>query len=139
MAMRSPLGPVLANIFVGFCESRLDKGELPLLYSRFVDDTFSIFASKEKSEEFFTKLNSMDSALRFTVEYEEDGRLPFIDVQIRRTDGIFERSVYRKPTFTGVYTRWDSFSPTSQKIRLMKSLTPRAHRICSLSLLRDEN
>ena len=66
--MGSPLGPVLANIFVGFCESRLDKGELPLLYSRFVHDTFSIFASREKLEEFFTKLNSMDSALRFTVE-----------------------------------------------------------------------
>ena len=80
----------------------------------------------------------MDYALRFTVEYEEDGQLPFMDVQIRRTEGIFEWSVYRKPTFTGVYTRVDFFSPTSQKIGLMKSLTSRAHRICSPSTLSQE-
>ena len=48
------------------------------------------------------------------------------------------RSVYRKPTFTGLYTRWDSFAPTAQKIALMRSLTSRAHRICSPSLLNDE-
>ena len=138
VAMGSPLGPVLANIFVGFCENQLDRDEFPLLYCRFVDDTFSIFSSRKKSEEFFLKLNRLNPALRFTVECEEDGRLPFMDVQIRRTDGIFERSIYRKPTFTCIYTRWDSFSPTSQKIGLMRSLTSRAHRLCSPSTLGEE-
>ena len=55
---------LLENIIVGFCENQLDRDELPLLYCRFVDDTFSIFSSKEKSEEFFLKLNRMNPALR---------------------------------------------------------------------------
>ena len=43
VAMGSPLGPVLANIFVGYCESKVDAEIWPLLYNRFVDDTFCIF------------------------------------------------------------------------------------------------
>ena len=42
VAMGSPLGPVLANIFVGFCESRVEPEKFPLLYKRFVDHTFSV-------------------------------------------------------------------------------------------------
>ena len=140
VAMGSPLGPdpILANVFVGFCEDKLSADNLPLLYKRFVDDTFSIFHCKDQAEDFAEKLNRMDPALRFTVELEEDGCLPFMDVQISRKDGVFERTVYRKPTFTGIYTRWDSFCPTSQKIGLMRSLTSRARRICSMSTLPDE-
>ena len=38
--------------------------------------------------------------------------------------------------FTGLYTRWKSFGPTSQKIALIRSLTSRA--ICSDTALPDE-
>ena len=55
-------------------------------------------------------------------------------VLVERKDGDL-RSIYRKPTFTGLYTRWDSFSPASHKIGLIKSLTSRAHKICSPSML----
>ena len=43
VAMGSPLGPVLANIFVGHCESQVDLDKWPMFYNRFVDDTFTIF------------------------------------------------------------------------------------------------
>ena len=43
VAMGSPLGPALANIFVGFHESRLfDNTGKPGVYFRFVNDTFAI-------------------------------------------------------------------------------------------------
>ena len=46
VAMGSPLGPALANIFVGFYESRLfDNTAKPGVYSRYVDDSFAIFGS----------------------------------------------------------------------------------------------
>ena len=43
VAMGSPLGPVLANIFLGYCESRIPDELLPEIYRRFADDTFSLF------------------------------------------------------------------------------------------------
>ena len=62
LAMGSPLGPDLANNFVGHCESRVDPEKWPMFYNRFVDDTFTIFPSKEESDSFFEVLNSMHLA-----------------------------------------------------------------------------
>ena len=138
VAMGSPLGPVLANIFMGYCEAQIAEECWPMLYNRFVDDTFSVFLSEGESREFFQRLNSLHPALSFTVEGEKDNRLPFMDVLVERVDGDFVRSVYRKPTFTGLYMRWDSFAATNHKINLIKSLTSRAKRICSPVTLDDE-
>ena len=53
VAMGSHLGPVLANIFVGFHESRLfDTTVKPDVYFRFVDDTFAIFGSEPGCDHF---------------------------------------------------------------------------------------
>ena len=87
-------------------------------------------------------LNKIHPALRFTVEMESNGQLPFMDVLVQRTDELVRtddlvRSVYCKPTFTSLYTRWDSFAPTSQKIAL-KSLASRARKICSPCMLPQE-
>ena len=35
--------------------------------------------------------------------------MSFLDVQIIREDKTFTTSVYRKPTFSGVYTHFESF------------------------------
>ena len=138
VAMGSPLGPILANVFVGYHEAQVPQDEWPQLYERFVDDVFSVFLSENHAEHFFNILNGLHPALRFTMEIEADSKLPFMDILVQRTNGSFARSVYRKPTFTGLYTRWDSFSPTSQKIGLIKSLKSRALKICSESMLQDE-
>ena len=46
-----------------------------------------------------------------------------MDVRVTRgTVGIIT-SLFRKPTFTGLYTPWDSFSPTIYKINLIRALT----------------
>ena len=55
-----------------------------------------------------------------------------------RGESGFSTTVYRKPTATGVYTRWESFGPTSQKIALIRSLVSRAMKICSPHHLHDE-
>lgn len=138
VAMGSPLGPILANIFVGYCETKVDTSKWPLFYNRFVDDTFSIFNAESECEDFHQLLNGLHPNLRFTVETENDGCQPFMDVLVQRREGTMIRSVYRKPTFTGQYTRWDSFTPTSHKINLIKSLTNRALKICSESTLKQE-
>ena len=56
---------------------------------------------------------------------------------VERHDSEFLTLVYRKPTFTGQYLRWNSFSPQKQKINLIGTLVYRAF-ICSKSKLDSE-
>ena len=54
VAMGSPLGPILANIFVGYYENNLlslDNSK-PLAYYRYFDDVFDIFPSKNNVNSF---------------------------------------------------------------------------------------
>ena len=42
-----------------------------------------------------------------------------------------ELFIYRKKTFTGLYTQWDSCTPRKYKINLIRTLSYRCLRICS--------
>ena len=139
VAMGSPLGPALANIFVGYYENKLfASNSKTVLYQRYVDDIFSIFATETQCDQFFAVLNSLHPSLRFTVEKEKDGVLPFLDVKVEKSSNEFLTSVYRKPTFTGLYTNWNSFEPTKRKTNLVGTLVHRALKICSKSKLQEE-
>ena len=103
------------------------------------DDTFSLVESRDSAVKFLHCLNNFHpGVLKFTMEGEKERRLPFMDVLVRREQNRFTTSVCCKPTFTGLYTRWDSYCPTSRKIALIRSLTQRAKKICSPQYLNDE-
>eukprot|EP00117_Sycon_ciliatum_P047445 scpid103206/ scgid33888/ len=138
VAMGSPLGPVFANFFLGYCETLIPDEFWPELYTRYVDDTFSFFTQQDHALTFLERLNSIHPSLQFTMEKETENQLPFLDVLVTRHSNSFSTAIYRKPTFTGLYTRWDSYGPTGQKIALIKSLTVRAQRICSPQHLDNE-
>ena len=62
--------------------------------------------------------------------------MSFLDVLVERfVDGGFVSNVYRKPTFTGMRLKWDSFLPVKYKIALMRC---RALRIFSVEKLSGE-
>ena len=48
--------------------------------------------------------------------------MSFLDVNVIREQGKFVTSVYRKPTFSGVYTHFDSFLPDTYKISMIDTL-----------------
>lgn len=119
VTMGSPLGPALADIIIELYDRKMPEDDWPELYSSCVDDVFSHFTNKGASVEFCELLNSLRSALCFTCDGEHEGSLPFLNVKVTRTvDGI-ESSIYRKPTFTGLYMPWDSYNPTRCKINLV--------------------
>ena len=60
------------------------------------------------------------------------------DVLVEKDGTGFLTSVYRKPTFTGQYIRWNSFGPKTRKISLIKTLVHRALMICSKTKLGSE-
>ena len=95
-----------------------------MIYRRFVDDTFLLFRSKEHIEK-------QHANIKFTSEIEENNSISFLDIKINRDSNRFLTSVYRKPTFSGVFTNFDSYIPLSYKSGLISSLLYRAFKLCS--------
>ena len=56
--------------------------------------------------------------MSFSFEEEKNGKMSFLDVEISRENGKFVTTVYRKPTFSGVYTHFESFLPSIQNTLL---------------------
>ena len=140
-AMGSPLSPIIVNIFMEhFEEQALESApHPPSLWKRFVDDTFVILETSYK-EEFLHHINSSDSHIRFTVENtREDGSIPFLDTLITpNNDGSLQTKVFRKPTHTNQYLKWDSHHAISNKYSVINSLLHRANDICSSQELLEE-
>ena len=57
---------------------------------------------------------------------------------MERTELDFEISVYRKPTFSGQYILWESFSPRKRKTILITTLVHRALMICTKNKHKQE-
>ena len=124
--MGSPLGPILANVFLCFHEQIwLDNCPVefkPLLYRRFVDHTFLLFRSKEHMEKFRLYLNCLHPNIKFTSEIEENNSISFLDIKINSDNNRFLTFVYCKPTFNGVFTNFDIYIHLPYKSGLISSL-----------------
>ena len=60
VAMGSPLGPVLANIFVGYFESILFTNvKKPLNYFRYVDDIFISYKTDYNVDALFDQISNL--------------------------------------------------------------------------------
>ena len=103
----------------------------PLLYRRYVDDCFLLFRSLDHVPLFLEYLNRQHPNISFTSDIENNGKLPFLDIDISRSHGKFTTSVYRKPTFTGLFTNFHSFIPLSYKRCLISCLLHRIFNLCS--------
>nr|XP_060617816.1 uncharacterized protein LOC132767173 [Anolis sagrei ordinatus] len=142
VAMGSPLSPVIANFYMEhFEEQALETAtKKPTIWFRYVDDTFTIWShGEEELSRFLDHLNSIHPNIQFTMEKENEGRLPFLDVLvIRKPDQQLGHTVYRKPTHTNRYLHKNSNHHPSQKRSTIKALADRAKRICEPHLLQDE-
>ena len=138
VCMGSPLGPVLANLFMGIKEIEWINdyaGEKPLFYRRYVDDICCVFKDEGQARQFLNYLNAKHANIRFTIECEKDGTLPFLDVKICRSNSSIITSTYYKPTHTGLLTSFTSFVPHIYKKGLVRTLFDRAHKICNTEFL----
>ena len=83
--MGLPLGPTLANIFMGFIEAKIFTSfKYKLQYFRYVDDCFVLAENEEVVDELFTVLNEVHNAIKFTVEKEMNNEIAFLDILIKR-------------------------------------------------------
>ena len=112
------MGPALTNTFMCCFESewlRDFPNEFePVFYRRYVDEIFALFSSPDHADKFKKYLSSIERKIIFSLE--KDGCLPFLDVNSFRENEKFATNVYRKRTFSGVYSNFESFIPETYKI-----------------------
>ena len=122
--MGSPLGPTLANVFLYYHEKiwlqNCPSEFKPVIYRRYVDDTFLLFRSKHHIEKFRNYLNRQHKNIKFTSETENKNSISFLDIKVTRDNNKFMTSVYHKPTFSG-----------ANKYNLLFTLLHRASKLCS--------
>ena len=138
--MGSPLGPILANIFVASIELKLRSNINELaVYKRYVDDIFIVANNVDQICQLQERLNACHPNSKVTCEMENVNTLPFLDILIsRREDGSICRSIYRKRTWTGQYASFFSFTPLRHKRALVSTLFSRVRRICTPDTLDRE-
>ena len=69
--------------------------------------------------------------MKFSFKKEQNKCFNFLDVKFIRENNVFTTSVYRKPTFSGVYTHFDSYMPLNFKFSLVSTIIFRSFTICS--------
>ena len=106
VAMGSPLGPLFANVFMSNFERkhRQTLTELGVrTWLRYVDDIFVTLSDAADANRALEFLNNQHPNIRFTIEHESEGKLPFLDTCVYRGSNSYRTTIYRKKTFTGVY------------------------------------
>ena len=131
LAIGSPFNPTVANLYMEYFEQKaLNTAPTPRFW--YVDDTF--VAQKEIHKQgFLQHINSVDPAIRFTVENnKEGGPIPFLDTIVKPdADGKLSTTVYRKPTHTDQYLQWHSHHHLSAKFSVICTPSHRAQTVCS--------
>jgi hypothetical protein len=98
MAIGSSPSPVFCNLFMEDLETRAISSftHKPEVFFRYIDDIFFIWPEFECSiSEFHVHLNNQDRNIKFTVELENNGKIPFLDVIVSRGTGRLVTEVYR--------------------------------------------
>ena len=119
----SPLGPVLAGIFM----IKLENSLLPNLtkyitfWKRYVEDT-SCFVKIGTTEFIISVLSSFDKIIQFMFDEENDETILFLDISVSRKRNDTTTTVYRKSTCYDIHLNWISFAPDTWKRGTLKTL-----------------
>lgn len=137
-AMGKRFSPSYASIFMAQWEKEgLEKVEhKPMLYYRFLDDIWGIWTeSKYKFNQFINILNSINSSISVTTEFNKE-QVNFLDITIFKgtefiKTGILDTKVYFKTTDTHALLHKTSYHPKHTFSGIVKSQLLRFWRICS--------
>ena len=76
-------------------------------------------------------MNEIHPSLSFTMELEENGKLPFLGMVIIRNGPRLDMKVYVKPTDTGLLLHYHSHVDIRYKHSLQKTMLNRAFKLSS--------
>jgi hypothetical protein len=125
-----------------FEKNALDSATLkPKCWFRYVDDTFVVWQhGRQNLDAFLDHLNSQHENIKFTMEIEVNGTLPFLDVLVSRKtrEKKLGHTVYRKRTHTNRYLNASSHHHPAQIESVAKTLAIRSKRIADADHINEE-
>ena len=135
VTMGSPLGPTLANFFLGCLQEKIFEHNcnvVPKLYLRYIDDSYALFDNKKDCFKFLDILNSQHNDIKFTIEQSTKANTSsFLDVQVKLLNDGYETNVWHKSTNTGLLLNFNAMCPKIWKSGLIMCFLHRAKSICS--------
>ena len=95
--MSSLLGQIIRNAFMCHIEEILEnQNKMTAFYKRYVDDT-SKMSDVSSASEFLLTLDEIHDSFNFTMELENNGKLPFLRLLIMKNSSRLDTKVYAKP------------------------------------------
>ena len=130
--MGSAFGPLTANTFMCNVEEQLtNQNKMTAFYNRYVDDTLRKMRDISSASEVLSKLNEIHPSLSFTMELEDNGKLPFIGMVIIRKGPRLDTKIYVKPTNTVPLLYYQSHADVKYKHSLMNTMLDRRFKLSS--------
>ena len=102
-----------------------------VVWLRYVDDILVVVPRRTDLPALLTRLNAVHPSIQFTVEEEQNERLPFLDTVVTRQDSGPVFCVYRKPTNTKVGLKPQSCQNPRTIIATFKGELCRCYRLCT--------
>lgn len=135
-AMGSTLSPILAQYVMDHlldtCLPRLSFNVI--FIKKFVDDLILILPT-HGLDEIQAVFNAYNLHIKFTVEREIDGGVPFLDTRVIRQNNHIILDWYQKPMASGKYINYLSNHTTKIKINFIKQMKLRIQKISHPSFL----
>ena len=127
--MASPVGPLLANVFMSKFDHELSL--FSLFHYKYADDILrTILKVGENILMYF--VNTMHPNLKFTRETEDETcGLSFLDMRVNHVGNKIETPWYIKKTDTGVVLNYNCESPTIHKSDIVSDFVHRIFNTCS--------
>ena len=136
LAMGSPPAPLLANIWLKKREPVIrDDAKL---FERYMDDIIRSIRA-DAVEEKLKQINGLHGNLKFTMELEQEGKIPFLDMLLIRKNNKITSTWYCKPTDTGLVMNFHALAPKRYKKSVVSGFVHRIFRACSSWILFTES
>ena len=95
------------------------------------DDIFDLYKSTNHLEKSRNYFNICYPNMSFSVGKKKMVRMPYFDGEISREKGKIVTTVYRKPTFSGIYNHFESSLLSSDKFAMLYTLVYRCFTLWS--------
>ena len=128
LAMGAKPAPPLSNIWLSKYEPVIQ--DTAIIFERYMDDIIREM-KRQDIQAKLDQINQLHPKLKFTIEIEENGRLPFLDMEIIHAENRLSSTWYVKPTDTGLIMNFHALAPRRYKRSVVQSFVHRIYRSCS--------